>query len=187
MTACDPHPDDIDVVFTESQIAQRIEALADEIAASLEAPPLMETVMNGAVIFAADLARALSRRGIVIEMDFIALSSYGKGMTSTGEINLAAEARGSIAGRHVLLVDDILETGRTLKFACDYFRERGAKVVRTVVLLDKSAGRNPVIRPDHTGFECPDEFVIGYGMDQAFYWRELPFIGRMLQKISSRN
>lgn len=164
-------------LFSAAEIADRVEHVADAIVAAADGPLLVEVIMNGAVIFGADLVRALSRRGQAVEMDFIALSSYGKRTQSSGEIVLEADARGAIAGRDVLLVDDILETGRTLAFARDYFAERKAARVMTCVLLDKSRDRDPVIRADFAGFECPDLFVIGYGMDYAWRYRELPFIG----------
>ncbi len=170
-------PQSIATLFSAAEIAERIEHLADAIVAAAKRPLLVEVIMNGAVIFAADLVRALSRRGQVVEMDFIALSSYGKGTESSGEVVLEADARGAIKGRDVLLIDDILETGRTLAYARDYFASRGAAQVLTCVLLDKSAGRTPAIRPDFAGFPCPDLFVIGYGMDYAYRYRELPYIG----------
>ncbi|RMD88264.1 MAG: hypoxanthine phosphoribosyltransferase [Alphaproteobacteria bacterium] len=173
----DVTPDRIATLFSAEDIAARIEHLADAVVAAARRPLLVEVIMNGAVIFGADLVRALSRRGQVVEMDFIALSSYGKGTESSGDVVLEADARGAIAGRDVLLIDDILETGRTLAYARDYFASRGAAQVLTCVLLDKSAGRDPVIRPDFAGFPCPDLFVIGYGMDYAYRFRELPYIG----------
>lgn len=171
----------IHTLYSAAEIAARIEDIADAIIAATTRPLLVEVIMNGAVLFGADLVRALSRRGQVLEMDFIALSSYGTGTASTGNVVLEAAARGAIAGRDVLLVDDILETGRTLSYARKYFEERGAARVMSCVLLDKSEGRNPVIKPDFAGFSCPDLFVIGYGMDYAYRYRELPYIGYMEQ------
>lgn len=176
---------EIETLFSAAEIANRVEELADAIAEAAERPLLLEVIMNGAVLFAADLMRALSRRGLVIEMDFIALSSYGTGTQSSGSVALEAEARGAIAGRDVLLIDDILETGRTLAYARDYFHERGAARVMSCVLLDKSLGRTPHAKADFIGFNCPDKFVIGYGMDYAYRYRELPYIGFMSGAIDS--
>ena len=169
----------IATLFSAEDIASRVEDLADAIVAAAVRPLLVEVIMNGAVIFGADLVRALSRRGLVVEIDFIALSSYGKGLESSGEIVLEADARGAIADRDVLLLDDILETGRTLAYAKSYFERRKAAQVMTCVLLDKSAGHKPLVMPDFTGFICPDRFVVGYGMDYAYRFRELPYIGYM--------
>ena len=169
----------IEPLFRADQIMKRVEAIADLIAAEGGGPYLVEIILNGAVMFGADLTRALSRRGVAIEMDFIALSSYGRDMESSGTVELAAEARGAIKDRTVLIIDDILETGRTLEFARDYFLDRGAAHVLICVLLDKSLGKEVRVKPDFTGFACPDEFVVGYGMDHAYRYRELPFIGRM--------
>lgn len=166
-------------LFSADDIASRVEALAEAIISSARRPLLVEVIMNGAIIFGADLVRALSRRGLAVEIDFIALSSYGRGQESSGEVQLEADARGAIAGRDVLLLDDILETGRTLAYAKSYFERRDAAKVMTCVLLDKSADRSPLVTPDFTGFICPDRFVVGYGMDYAYRYRELPFIGYM--------
>lgn len=176
-------------LYSAAEIATRVEEMADAIVAlhdNYGTPLLVEVIMNGAVVFAADLVRALSRRGLVIEIDFIALSSYGKGQKSSGHVVLEADARGAIAGRDVLLIDDILETGRTLSFARDYFLSKGAARVLTGVLLDKSAGRTTHIKADFVGFACPDLFVIGYGMDYAYRYRELPYIGYVDRGVTAR-
>jgi len=123
--------------------------------------------------------RHLSGRGRVVVVGFLALSRSGRGTQRTGEVVLEADARGAIAGRDVLLLDDILETGRTLAYAKSYFTERDAARVMTCVLLDKSARHIPLVQPDFTGFACPDRFVVGYGMDYAYRYRELPYIGYM--------
>lgn len=177
-----PGGEKIATLFSAAEIATRVEELADAVIAATEKPLLVEVIMNGAVIFGADLVRALSRRGQGVEIDFIALSSYGKGTESSGEVVLEADARGAIAGRDVLLLDDILETGRTLAYAKSYFTERDAARVMTCVLLDKSARHTPLVQPDFTGFACPDKFVVGYGMDYAYRYRELPYIGYMVSE-----
>jgi len=170
-------PAGITLLFSAADIADRLEELAETIVTVAERPLLVEVIMNGAVIFGADLIRALSRHGLTVEIDFLALSSYGEGTESAGDVVLEADARGAIGGRDVLLIDDILETGHTLAFAKSYFKQRGAARVMTCVLLDKSAGHTPMVMPDFTGFSCPDRFVVGYGMDYAYRYRELPYIG----------
>lgn len=180
-------PAALKTLYSAAEIATRVEEMADAVVAihdNYDNPLLVEVIMNGAVVFAADLVRALSRRGLVVEIDFIALSSYGKGQESSGNVVLEADARGAIAGRDVLLIDDILETGRTLSFAKEYFLSKGAARVLTGVLLDKSGDRDPIIKADFVGFECPDLFVIGYGMDYAYRHRELPYIGYVDRGVS---
>ncbi len=172
----------IEPLFDAGMIRGRVDDIAGQIAAQGQGPYLAEIILNGAVMFGADLARALSVRNIALEMDFIALSSYGRGTQSRGAIELAAEARGAIKGRDVLIIDDILETGKTLLFAKNYFLKRGAARVTTCVLLDKSLRRQPVLKPDFAGFDCPDIFVVGYGMDHAYRYRELPYIGQLSEE-----
>jgi hypoxanthine phosphoribosyltransferase len=113
-------------------------------------------------------------------MEFIHLSSYGAG-TESREIRVLRDVESDVAGRDVILVDDILESGRTLAFARDRLIERGAGSVRIAALLDKPMRRKTAISADYVGFECPDKFVVGYGMDMGHKWRQLPFIGHVVQ------
>jgi hypoxanthine phosphoribosyltransferase len=139
--------------------------------------PLIIPVLKGSFIFAADLLRALHGAGATPDMDFISLSSYGKGQVSRGEVMILRDTEADIAGRDVLIVDDILESGRTLAFAKDLMMARRAKSVKTCVLLDKPGKLAVQMKADFTGFQCPDKFVIGYGMDVAHAYRQLPFVG----------
>ena len=127
-------------------------------------------------IFAADLIRALHRQGLEPEIDFIFLASYGTGTTG-GTVEILRDVESAIEGRDVVIVDDILDSGRTLLFAKERLAARGARSVRACVLLDKKARRLESVTADFTGFECPNRFVVGYGMDIANRYRELPFIG----------
>lgn len=113
-------------------------------------------------------------------MEFIHLSSYGAG-TESREIRILRDVESDVAGRDVILVDDILESGRTLSFARDRLTERGARSVHIVALLDKPMRRKSAISADYVGFECPDRFVVGYGMDMGHKWRQLPYIGYVVQ------
>ena len=167
----------ITVLLTAEEIAARNKALAGEVVAALGEDPLVIPVLKGSFIFAADLLRALHEAGARPDMDFISLSSYGSGTTSLGEVSIVRDTEVPIEGRNVLLVDDILESGRTLAFAKDLMMARGAKSVATCVLLHKKGKQMVDIAPDFTGFDCPDHFVIGYGMDVAHAWRQLPFVG----------
>ena len=123
--------------------------------------------------------RALYRQGLSPEVEFVSLSSYGGGTTG-GDVRLLRDIERPVAGRTVLLVDDILESGRTVRFARDLMAERGAKETRLVVLLDKAMRRKIEIEADHVGFSCPDHFVVGYGLDAGHRFRELPFVGRVV-------
>ncbi len=167
---------DIEVLFNASTIASRNLELAKEIAQRDYKDLLVVSVLKGSFIFAADLIRAMHDAGISPEVEFIMISSYGSGTTS-GEVKMLRDIDNDVTDRDVLLVDDILESGKTLRFIRDLMLSRGARSVRNVVLLDKRMRRTSDINADHVGFDCPDYFVVGYGMDVAHAFRELPFVG----------
>ena len=168
----------IATLFTAEEIARRNREIADEVAGARAGGGelLAIAVLKGSFVFAADLIRAMHAAGEEPEVEFITLSSYGAG-TEAGEVRILRDIDTDPAGRDVLLIDDILESGNTLKFAADLMRERGARSVRVAVLLDKHSRRRAAIEPDHVGFHCPDHFVVGYGMDVGHAFRELPFVG----------
>lgn len=166
----------IEPLYTAEQIAERNRVLATEIAKGPSDDLLVIAVLKGSFIFAADLIRALHSTGLAPEVEFITLSSYGRGTVSQG-VKIIKDIDSDVAGRNILLIDDILESGRTLLFAKELMYERGAKSVSIAVLLDKSVKREENLEADHVGFECPDYFVVGYGMDVAYAFRELPFVG----------
>ncbi|MDN2568482.1 hypoxanthine phosphoribosyltransferase [Aquibium sp. A9E412] len=166
----------IEVLYSASAIAQRNLELAKEIAARDYHDLLVISVLKGSFIFAADLIRAMHDAGISPEVEFIMISSYGAGQTS-GEIRVLRDIDNAVAGRDLILIDDILESGKTLKYTRDLMLSRGARSVSVVVLLDKHSRRQAAVEADFVGFECPDHFVVGYGMDVAHAFRELPFVG----------
>ena len=166
----------IEPLFPPDMIAARHRAMAAEIAASPKKDLLVISILKGSFIFAADLIRALHDAGLEPEVEFITLSSYGRGTTSQG-VKIIKDIDSDVRGRDVLLIDDILESGRTLRFARDLMYERGANNVDIAVLLDKRSRREGSLDADYVGFECPDYFVVGYGMDVAYAFRELPFVG----------
>lgn len=166
----------IEVLFSADSIAARNSELAEEIALSDLRDLLVVSILKGSFVFAADLIRALHRAGLAPEVEFISVSSYGAG-TTAGALKLLRDVESDVAGRDVLLVDDILESGNTLKFTRDLMVSRGANRVSIAVLLDKSSRRQSDITADYVGFECPDQFVVGYGMDVGHAFRELPFVG----------
>ncbi|SOB99397.1 hypoxanthine phosphoribosyltransferase [Stappia indica] len=171
---------EIRTLYDEAAIAARVEEIARQVAATEPHRLLVVAVLKGSFMFAADLVRAMHRAGLAPEMEFIHLSSYGAG-TESREIRVLRDVESDVAGRDVILVDDILESGRTLAFARDRLIERGAGSVRIAALLDKPMRRKTAISADYVGFECPDKFVVGYGMDMGHKWRQLPFIGHVVQ------
>lgn len=167
----------IRVLFDESKIAARNEDIAKAVAASKPHDLLVVAVLKGSFMFAADLIRALHRAGLEPQVEFVHMSSYREATVSSGQVEILKDVESDVRDRDVLLVDDILESGRTLAFAKDLLMARGARTVKSAVLLEKPGKRAVQIDADYTGFECPDLFVVGYGMDVAHRYRQLPFVG----------
>jgi len=167
----------IDVLISADDIARRVDALAGEIVADLPAQFLVVVILKGSFVFAADLIRALERAGASAQVDFITLSSYRDGTVSGGRVEVTHDLSENVAGRDVLVVEDILESGGTLAFACDHLKRLGASGVRTCLLLDKPEKRRVRIEADYVGFTIGPEFVVGYGLDLAHRYRGLPYIG----------
>lgn len=170
----------IEVLYDAETIKARVEALACEIADSTSGELLLVPILTGSFIFAADLIRALQLTSLAPVVDFLSLASYGIATRSGGQVEILRDLEVDVRGKNVLLVDDILDTGRTLAFAIDLLSARQAERVASCVLLDKKARRAVAIEPDYCGFDCPDAFVVGYGMDLAHRFRELPFVGRIV-------
>ena len=173
----------IEVVFAAETIAERIDVMARAIADEHLERLLVVAVLKGSFVFAADLIRAMHRAGLAPEVDFLSLASYREATRSSGRVDIVRDIETDVGGRNVLIVDDILESGRTLAFAKQHIAERGAARVLTCVLLNKAVERAVPIAADFTVFECPNEFVIGYGMDLAHRYRELPFVGRLVRTM----
>ena len=167
----------IKILFNAEQIADRVKALATEIVNDTEEELLVVVILKGSFVFAADLIRALERAGASAQVDFITLSSYGTSTNSSGTVKLTHDLVEDVTGRAILVVDDVLESGRTLSFACATLLDRGAASVRTCLLLDKPEKRKVAIQADYVGFSIGDKFVIGYGLDLAHRYRGLPYIG----------
>jgi len=164
-------------LFSVEEIATRVEALAEDISQSEPKRLLVIIVLKGGFVFGADLVRALGKREVRLEIEFISLASYGSQQKSSGEVRIVRDIEVQVAGRDVLIVDDVLDSGLTLKFARDLMLSRGARRAAIAAMVNKPAGRRAEIEADYVGFTCPDYFVVGYGMDAAHAWRELPFIG----------
>ncbi len=169
----------VKVLFDEAEIAARTQAMAKDIAAAGPKDLLVVAILKGSFMFAADLLRALHRAGLEPQVEFFHLSSYLDGTVSSGNVRILRDIDSPVRGRDVLLIDDILESGRTLAFAKDLLAARGARRVLICTMLEKPGKRAVAVKADFVGFVCPDVFVVGYGMDVAHYYRELPFIGRV--------
>jgi len=172
-------------LITQNQLTQRVEQLAADIAqaehdrgaSAQESPLLMVALMRGSFIFAADLARALHRNNVALECEFMGLSSYGDDVESSGKVRLTQDIQVGVAARRVLLIDDILESGLSLDFARKMLLGRDAAQVSIAVLLEKAGKRRTPLDADFVGFQVEDHFVVGYGLDAAGRYRELPYIG----------
>jgi len=169
-----------DVLLTREQIQQRVEILIEEIAGS-NAPEnlIMLGILRGSFIFLADLVRGFAAHDLHPRIDFITLSSYGSGTESSGTVRITHDTEEDLRGADVVIVDDILDSGRTLSFARKLFLERGARSVKTCVLLDKKANRAVEMEADYAGFPVDDVFVVGYGLDYDNRYRELPHIAKV--------
>ncbi len=168
----------MDILFSAEQIAERTQSMASDIAKVLPQDFIMAPVLTGAYIFAADLHRALTRIGHDPEVDFVQLSSYGGARSSSGVVTLLKDFSLDLTDKSVLLVDDVLDTGRSLHFAKRMVMDRGAKEVMIAVLVRKNTGRGEDIDAEFVGFEAgADDFLVGYGMDDDGRKRGLDFIG----------
>jgi hypoxanthine phosphoribosyltransferase len=160
------------VLISHKRIRERVRQMAEGIRRDFPNEPIhLVGVLKGSILFLADLAREL---GGEVSFDFISVSSYGKGMDSTGEVKMNKDLDVSIEGRSVLVVEDILDTGLTLKYLLRLFEERKPKHLRVAVLLDKAERRIADVKADYTGFVIPNEFVVGYGLDYDERYRNLP-------------
>jgi hypoxanthine phosphoribosyltransferase len=186
-TTAAPPTETVEILFTAETIAAHIDRIARQIAQAGLERLLVVAVLKGSFVFAADLLRAMYRAGIAPEVDFISLASYRESTKSSGRVDIVRDIETDVRGRNVLVVDDILESGRTLVFARDLIAARGAARVLTCVLLDKPVPRAVEISADFRAFECPNEFVVGYGMDLAHRFRELPFVARIVRREPGRD
>jgi hypoxanthine phosphoribosyltransferase len=165
-------------MISAKAIAARIEALSDEIEREFAGTEQLVVVglLRGSFVFIADLVRELD---LPVEVDFLEASSYGNAMQSSREVRILKDLRGGIEGRDVLVVEDIIDTGHTMKHVLGLLASRSPRKLRSIALLDKPSRREVDIRADWTGFEIPDEFVVGYGIDYAQRNRNLPHIGKV--------
>ena len=169
------HPHLKEVLFTEKEIGSRVKALAHEISTDYAGKnPLIVGILKGSIMFTVDLLKALS---IDAQVDFMDVSSYGNGLSTSGEVRILKDLDTKAQGRDILICEDIIDSGNTLLYVKNLLAHRGANSVKIISLLDKPAGRKVKINGDYIGFEVPDEFVVGYGIDYAERYRQLPYIG----------
>ena len=171
------------ILFSEEQLKERIAALGAELTRDYEDKnPIFVGVLKGCFVFMADLLRNVD---VYCTMDFMSVSSYGDGVTSTGAVKINKDLSRDIAGRHVIIVEDILDSGITLSYLKKYLSVRNPASISIVTLLDKPARRRADVHADYVGFEVEDAFVVGYGLDYAEEYRNLPYIGVLKSEVYS--
>ena len=169
------------VLISEATLQEKIKELAAEIEKDYHDKfPLVVGILKGAMPFMSDLLKRIDAH---LEMDFMDVSSYGNSTVSSGEVKIIKDLNTSVVGRDILIIEDIIDSGLTLHYLAELFLYRKAKSVRIVTLLDKPTGRKVDIKSDYTGFTVPDAFVVGYGLDYAERYRNLPYIGVLKPEI----
>jgi hypoxanthine phosphoribosyltransferase len=172
------------ILITEEEIQRRVRELARQIERDYEGKDLlMVGLLKGAVTFMVDLTRAMQRP---VAVDFMAVSSYGSSTESSGIVRILKDLDESIEGRHVLIVEDIVDTGLTLRYILEVLRQRGPASLRVCALLNKKERRLVDVPLDYVGFDVPNEFVVGYGLDFRQIYRNLPFIGVLKPEVYAR-
>lgn len=173
-----------EVLFDAETIQNKVKELGEQLSLDFEGrKPLVICILKGAFIFMADLVKELS---IPVELDFMAVSSYGASTKSSGVVKIIKDLDVSVEGREVLIVEDIIDSGLTLSYLIDVLERRNAKSVTVVTLFDKPAGRTVDLEADYKGFILPDEFIVGYGLDYAEQYRNLPFVGILKPEVYSK-
>ena len=176
--------DILKVLYSEEQIKARVAEIGDALYEKFQGRnPLFLGVLKGSFVFMSDIVRACQ---IKSDIEFIAVSSYQNGTTSSGVVQITHDLQQDITGREIIVIEDILDSGNTLFFLKNYFLTKGAKSVTIVTLLDKPSRRTKPITADYAGFEVPDEFVVGYGLDYAQQYRNLPYIGVLKPEVYSK-
>ena len=163
------------VLYTQDQVNQRLDELANTLTEKYQDEfPVLVSVMTGAMIFTSEMMKRLNFK---LNVDYVDVSSYEESSESTGKVKLIQDLSHDIKGRPVIIMEDIIDTGHTLKYLIDLLKERGAKSVKVCTLLDKPEGRQVEVKADYVGFNVPNEFLVGYGLDYQGYYRNLPYVG----------
>ncbi|GEK34499.1 hypoxanthine phosphoribosyltransferase [Kurthia sibirica] len=172
-----------EILISEEQLQEKILELGAQITADYDDKfPLLVGVLKGAMPFMADL---MKRIDAYLEIDFMDVTSYGNATVSSGEVKIVKDLNTSVEGRDIIIVEDIIDSGLTLSYLVDLFKYRKAKSIRIITLLDKPSGRKVDLKPDYVGFDVPDAFVVGYGLDYAERYRNLPYIGVLKKSVYS--
>lgn len=175
------HKDIKHILITEEEIKNKCKELGHSLSKEYDGKfPLAIGVLKGAMPFMSDILRHME---IHLEMDFMDVSSYGSGTRSSGEVKIVKDLDTKVEGRDLLIIEDIIDSGLTLSYLVDLFKYRKANSIKIVTLLNKPSGRTAAIQADIVGFDVPDEFVVGYGLDYAQRYRNLPYIGVLKQEI----
>lgn len=175
------HDDILEVLISEEEIQKKVQELGDQLTQEYSDKfPLVIGILKGSLPFMGDLMKKIDSH---LEYDVMDVSSYGTGFVTTGEVKIVKDLNTSIEGRDVVVVEDIIDSGNTLKYLTDLFKYRKANSVKIVTLLDKPEGRQVDISPDLAGFIVPDKFVVGYGLDYIERYRNLPYIGVLKPRV----
>ncbi|MGN0047104.1 MAG: hypoxanthine phosphoribosyltransferase [Eggerthellaceae bacterium] len=175
------HPDVERILITEAQLAERVREMGKEITRDYEGEQIvMISVLRGAAIFMADLVREID---LNVEMDYMAISSYGGGTRSSGVVRILKDIDSDIKDRHVIIAEDILDSGLTLKYTMNLLASRNPKSIEVATLLHKQTPTPAHVDCKYTGFMVPDEFIVGYGLDYAERYRNLPYIGTLKESV----
>jgi len=172
------------VLLSEEQLQKIVEGIGARISEDYAGKDLLlVSVLKGSVIFMADLMRAIT---IPCAIDFMAVSSYGSGTKTSGVVRILKDLDKSIEGKHIIIVEDILDSGMTLSYLCELLNSRGAASIRIATLLDKPERRKVDIKPDYVGCQIPDAFVVGYGLDYDEVYRNLPYVGILKPEVYTK-
>lgn len=181
----DMHQDIEEILVHEEKIIQKVRELAEQITNDyVDKNPLCIGILKGAIPFMADLIRQVK---IPLEIDFMSVSSYGNKISSSGVVRILKDLERSIEGRHILIVEDIVDSGLTLSYLVQMLQGRNPASIKTVVFLDKKSRREVAFEADYQGFVVPDKFVVGYGLDFAERYRNLPFVGVLKSEVYNKS
>lgn len=170
-----------EILYSEEQIQTKVKEIAAKISEDYQGKDLLVIgILKGSVVFTSDLIKYIT---IPCEIDFMAVSSYGKSTKSSGIVRILKDLDTNVEGKHILIVEDIVDTGKTLSYLVDYLKARKVAGIEIVALLNKEARREANVEVKYSGFDVPDEFIVGYGIDYAENYRNLPFIGSLKREI----